>query len=88
MLGHDLRFERTGAVTGQLDLDRSDGIGKHGLGAGAVAGIATIAPGRITLVLAQVIGDLTIALVRRRNGVCCPNPSPMGRNLRDPLESW
>jgi hypothetical protein len=46
-------------VPRHLNLDRAD-LGEHRLGPRAVAGIAAAAPGRIMLVIAQMLGHLCI----------------------------
>ncbi len=55
----DLRLEAAVAVAGHGYLDRAD-VGEHGLGAGAVAGVAAVLPGGIVLVIAEMVGDLTL----------------------------
>ena len=56
-LAHDLRLEAGVAVARDFDLDRAD-LGEHGLGAGAVAGVPAVAPGRVVAVIAQVLAQL------------------------------
>ncbi|GGP65236.1 hypothetical protein GCM10010185_42450 [Saccharothrix coeruleofusca] len=56
-LGHDPRFELGVAVARHVDLHRPD-VGEDRLGAGAVARVAGTPPGRVVLVVAQVVGDL------------------------------
>ena len=56
---HDHRIKVTVGVSRYLDLDRPD-LGKHRLRSAAVAGIAAAAPGRVMLVIAQVLGHLGI----------------------------
>ena len=51
--------KRAVAVAGHVDLDRAD-LGQHRLGAGAVAGVAAVLPGRVVLVIAEVVGDLAL----------------------------
>jgi len=53
-LAHHLRVEASVAVAGHLDLDGPD-LGQHRLGPGAVTGVPAVTPGRIMLVIAQVL---------------------------------
>jgi hypothetical protein len=55
---HDLRLEAAVPVTGHFDLDRSD-VGGHRLGPASVAGVGGVLAGRVVLVIAEVVGDLT-----------------------------
>ena len=53
-LADQLRLEAAGSVPRHLDFDRPD-VGQHGFRAGAVAGVATVAAGRVVLGVAEVI---------------------------------
>ncbi|GAB3003113.1 hypothetical protein GCM10023080_081010 [Streptomyces pseudoechinosporeus] len=55
----DLRLEGAGGVPGHLHLDRTH-VGQHGLRPGAVAAVAVVLPGRIVLLIADVVGDLAL----------------------------
>ena len=44
---------------GHVDLDRPD-LGQHRLGPVPVAGVAAVPPGRVVLVVAEVVGDLAL----------------------------
>lgn len=56
-LADQLGVEAPVPVAGHGELDRAD-IGDHRLGAGAVAGVRPVAPGRVMLVVAHVVGHL------------------------------
>jgi hypothetical protein len=58
-LAHDLGFETAVTVAGHVDGHRTD-LGQHRLGACAVAGVPTVLPGRVVLVVAQVVSDLPV----------------------------
>jgi hypothetical protein len=55
----DLRLEAAVAVTRHVDLDRAD-LRQHCLAANTVTGISTVVAGRVALVIAEVVGDLTV----------------------------
>jgi len=73
-LAHDLRLETAITIAGHVNRYRAD-LGQHRLTTGAVTTVATIAAGRIVLVVAQVVGDLT--LQRRLQ-------HPLGQLLQQP----
>jgi hypothetical protein len=53
----DLRLEAALAVGGHGYPDRAD-VRQHGLSPGPVAAVAAVLPGRVVLVIAEVVGDL------------------------------
>lgn len=55
----DLRLEAAGGVPGHPDLDRAD-VGQHGLRTSAIAAVAVVLPGRIVLLVADMVGDLAL----------------------------
>jgi hypothetical protein len=54
---YDDRVEAGVAVAGHLDLHGSD-LGQHGLGAGAVARVGAVAPGRVVALISEVLAHL------------------------------
>ncbi len=56
---HDLRLERARSVPRHADLDRTD-VGEHRLGPAAVTSVPAAPTGRVVLVVADVVGDLTV----------------------------
>jgi len=56
---HDLRLESARRIARNPHLDRSD-VGEHGLGPAAVTGVPAATAGRIVLVVADVVSDLTV----------------------------
>src|SRR5689334_14071216 len=58
-LAHDLRIETALTVPRHSNLDRPD-IGEHRLGPTAVAGVPAILPGRVVLLIAEVVGNLPV----------------------------
>jgi hypothetical protein len=55
---YDLWFEAAVAVAGPVDRYRAD-LGQHRLGSDAAAGVAAVLAGRVVLVIAEVVGDLS-----------------------------
>jgi hypothetical protein len=70
----DLRLEVAGHITRDADLDRAD-VGQHGLGPAAVAAVAAVLPGRVVLLIAEVVGDLAL-----QRGL----QNPLGQLLQQP----
>ena len=58
-LADDRGLEAGVAVAWHLQFDRAD-LGQHCLGAGAVAGVAAVAAGRVAVGVAEMVGELAI----------------------------
>lgn len=56
-LAHQLGVEAAVAVAGHVELDRAD-LGDHRLGAGPVAGVPSVAPGRVVAGVAEMLVHL------------------------------
>jgi hypothetical protein len=56
---HDLRLEAAVPVTGHADVNRTD-LGQHHLAPHPVTGVTAVVAGRVTLVIPQVVGELTV----------------------------
>ena len=77
VLGHDLRFERAGAVARLLDSHRAV-LGMHGLLAEAVAGVAGPTRRRLTALVAEMLRQL---------GVHRPLDQPLRQTLKQPVRA-
>ncbi len=58
-LAHDPRLEAAVAVARHVDLDRPD-VGQHRFGPAPIVGVRAVAAGWVVLVIAEVIGQLTL----------------------------
>jgi hypothetical protein len=84
-LADELGLEAAGTVPRHGELDGA-GLGQHGLGAGAVAGVAAVAAGGVAVLVAQVVGQLALEGVLEHE-LCDALQQPVRADQADPVRA-